>query len=71
MSDGIKAAIDAFREVTFSATVTKVEMTRFLNLVAPKYIRTELKFPRKKKRGTMRRRRNSERFDSQNSWDHY
>ena len=57
MSDGIKATIDAFREMTFSATVTKETMKRFLNLVAPKYKLTELKFPRKKKRGTMRRRR--------------
>ena len=28
-----------------------------LNDIVPKYIRTELKFPKKKKRGTMRRRR--------------
>ena len=71
MSDGIKATIDAFSEMTFSATVTKETMKRFLNIVAPKYILTELKFPRKKKRGTMRRRRNSERFNLQNSWNHY
>ena len=61
--NGIRAIIDAFREITFSAIVTSEAMKRFLNVVAPKYIRTELKFPRKKKRGTMRRRRNSERFN--------
>ena len=67
MPTAVGTMINAFREVTFSATVTKEEMTRFLNIMAPKYILTELKFPRKKKRGTMRRRRNSERFNSQNS----
>lgn len=53
--NGIRATIDAFRELTFSATVTSEAMKRLLNVVAPKYIRTELKFPRKKKRGTMRK----------------
>jgi hypothetical protein len=34
-----------------------------LNDIVPKYIRTELKFPKKKKRGTMRRRRRERRVD--------
>ena len=55
--NGIRATIDAFREITFSTIVTKEAMKRFLNVAVPKYILTELKFPRKKKRGTMRRRR--------------
>ena len=57
MLTAVGTIINPFHEVTFSATVTKEEMTRFLNIVAPKYILTELMFPRKKKRGTMRRRR--------------
>ena len=37
-----------------------------LNDIVPKYIRTELKFPKKKKRGTMRRRRRERRADDRN-----
>lgn len=55
--DNIKATISAFREVTFTAAVTKETLKRFLDVAAPKYMRTELRFPRKKKRGTMRRMR--------------
>jgi hypothetical protein len=56
-----KEAWRCFREQITLVIETPRNLTDVLNGIVPKYMRTELKFPKKKKRGTMRRQRRERR----------
>lgn len=48
---------NAIQEFNVILNGTKKQMKRFVKILLPKYLQTEWKFPKKKKRGSMRRRR--------------
>lgn len=57
-TNAIKALSNAFRE--FTVTMNKQQI-RITEIYFPKYMLTEWRFPKKKPRGTMRRKRREKR----------
>lgn len=61
LTKSIKALTNAFREFTAVLKVSSKQQGRLLEVFLPQYKLTEWRFPKKKPRGTMRRKRREKR----------
>ena len=57
----LKNLSKAFREFTVTLRMSGKQQERIMEVILPKYLLTEWRFPKKKKRGTMRRMRREKR----------
>ena len=71
MNEQLEKYNEAFRHFGEQITLVIENLRNLIDVLhdsIPKYMRTELKFPKKKKRGTMRRRRRERRVNETDRW---
>ena len=61
VSKSIRNLSKAFREFTVTLRMSGKQQERIMEVILPKYLLTEWRFPKKKPRGTMRRKRREKR----------